>query len=219
MATHSSVLACKIPWTEEPGRLLSLGFAKSRTRLSKWAYESKGTSLVKHQDWPKALWLINDRTEPWTWTSGSKSISPTFLSGLAWRWRAITIYTVLHYFQLSLTGIDTFHNLRFEKSSIFRKDSSEKPAARGISDRQIQDKILKSEGTAILRLLWKIMESLSLLLMTSASGNLISGAWWELSFSQCWNFSHSSSDFHSCWGELNITNVLAKIITHSHKLS
>ena len=25
MATHSSILACKIPWAEEPGRLLSMG--------------------------------------------------------------------------------------------------------------------------------------------------------------------------------------------------
>ena len=25
MATHSSILACKIPWTEEPGGLQSLG--------------------------------------------------------------------------------------------------------------------------------------------------------------------------------------------------
>ena len=25
MATHSSVLACKIPWTKEPGRLQSMG--------------------------------------------------------------------------------------------------------------------------------------------------------------------------------------------------
>ena len=25
MATHSSVLACKIPWTKEPGRLQSIG--------------------------------------------------------------------------------------------------------------------------------------------------------------------------------------------------
>ena len=31
MATHSSTLARKIPWTEEPGRLLSMGFAKSQT--------------------------------------------------------------------------------------------------------------------------------------------------------------------------------------------
>ena len=25
MATHSSILACKIPWTEEPSRLQSIG--------------------------------------------------------------------------------------------------------------------------------------------------------------------------------------------------
>ena len=25
MAPHSSILACKIPWTEEPGRLQSMG--------------------------------------------------------------------------------------------------------------------------------------------------------------------------------------------------
>ena len=34
MATHSSTFAWKIPWTEEPGRLQSMGIAKSWTRLS-----------------------------------------------------------------------------------------------------------------------------------------------------------------------------------------
>ena len=33
-ATHSSILAWRIPWTEEPGRLHSPRDAKSRTRLS-----------------------------------------------------------------------------------------------------------------------------------------------------------------------------------------
>ena len=33
MATHFSILAWKIPWTEEPGRLQSMG-SQSRTRLS-----------------------------------------------------------------------------------------------------------------------------------------------------------------------------------------
>ena len=31
MAAHSSILAWRIPWTEEPGRLQSMGVAKSRT--------------------------------------------------------------------------------------------------------------------------------------------------------------------------------------------
>ena len=34
MATHSSILAWKIQWMEEPGRLQSMGVAKSQTRLS-----------------------------------------------------------------------------------------------------------------------------------------------------------------------------------------
>ena len=34
MATHSSILAWRIPWTEEPGGLESTGVPKSQTRLS-----------------------------------------------------------------------------------------------------------------------------------------------------------------------------------------
>ena len=34
MATHSSILACEIPWTEEPWRATVHGVAKIRTRLS-----------------------------------------------------------------------------------------------------------------------------------------------------------------------------------------
>ena len=34
MATYSSILAGKIPWTEQPGRLTVRGVAKSTTQLS-----------------------------------------------------------------------------------------------------------------------------------------------------------------------------------------
>ena len=34
MATHSSILAWRIPWTEEPGGLQSKGLTKSWTQLS-----------------------------------------------------------------------------------------------------------------------------------------------------------------------------------------
>ena len=37
MATHSSILACEIPWTEGPGGLQSMGL-QSRTRLSDSAH-------------------------------------------------------------------------------------------------------------------------------------------------------------------------------------
>ena len=34
MATHSSILAWEIPWTEEPGGLQSIGWQKNQIRLS-----------------------------------------------------------------------------------------------------------------------------------------------------------------------------------------
>ena len=37
MATHSSTLAWKIPWMEEPGRLQSIG-SQSRTRLRDFTF-------------------------------------------------------------------------------------------------------------------------------------------------------------------------------------
>jgi len=33
IATHSSILDCEIPWTEEPGRLQFIGWQKSQTRF------------------------------------------------------------------------------------------------------------------------------------------------------------------------------------------
>ena len=34
MATHSSILACKIPWTEEPGGLQSMRLQRVKTQLN-----------------------------------------------------------------------------------------------------------------------------------------------------------------------------------------
>ena len=38
MSTHSSILAWRIPWTEDPGRLQSTG-SQSRTRLSDYTLQ------------------------------------------------------------------------------------------------------------------------------------------------------------------------------------
>ena len=35
MATYSSILAWRIPWTEEPGRLQSMGSQRDQTRLKR----------------------------------------------------------------------------------------------------------------------------------------------------------------------------------------
>ena len=53
MATHSSILAWRIPWTEELGRLQSMGLQRIRhetEQLSMHAYRHKYTDLfVKRQ--------------------------------------------------------------------------------------------------------------------------------------------------------------------------
>ena len=41
MATHSSTLAWKILWTEDPGGLQSHGAAKSQTQLSNFAHSHR----------------------------------------------------------------------------------------------------------------------------------------------------------------------------------
>ena len=46
MATHSSTLAWQIPWTEEPGRLQSMGLL-SRTRLSNFTFTFHFHALEK----------------------------------------------------------------------------------------------------------------------------------------------------------------------------
>ena len=54
MATHASILAWEIPWTEEPGGLQVPGVTKSRTRLYIWAQTYLGSSS---QNWEPAFWL------------------------------------------------------------------------------------------------------------------------------------------------------------------
>ena len=46
MATHSSTLAWKIPWTEKPGRLQSMGLW-SQTRLSNFTFTFHFHALEK----------------------------------------------------------------------------------------------------------------------------------------------------------------------------
>ena len=47
MTTHSSTLAWKIPWMEEPGRLAVHGVAKSWTRLSNFTFAFHFHALEK----------------------------------------------------------------------------------------------------------------------------------------------------------------------------
>ena len=58
MATHSSILAWKISWTEEPGELQSIGLQRvehdwaTNTYLLTWVYEDILIKLINY------LWIV-----------------------------------------------------------------------------------------------------------------------------------------------------------------
>ena len=63
MATHSSTLAWRIPWREEPGRLQSMG-SQSRTRLSDFTH-----SLTQEEAGGAGIWQ--------SLCHGTSQVSPT----------------------------------------------------------------------------------------------------------------------------------------------
>ena len=65
-ATHSSTLAWKIPWTEEPGKLQSMRVAKSRTQLSDFTFTLHSHALEKEMATHSSVlaWRIPGMGEP-----------------------------------------------------------------------------------------------------------------------------------------------------------
>ena len=94
MATHSSTLAWRIPWRQEPGRLLVHGVAKSRTRLGDFTstFFQKSTIILpgdacssrpaetfcKTRAWSHVLCFHQNRTNPGL---------PLYLSGANGFWK------------------------------------------------------------------------------------------------------------------------------------
>ena len=66
MAIHSSILAWRIQWTEEPGGLQSMGSQKSQTRLSDFPFSFPFYALEKEMaTHPSVLaWRIPGTREP-----------------------------------------------------------------------------------------------------------------------------------------------------------
>ena len=62
MAPHSSTLAWKIPWTEEPGGLQSVhGVAKSQTRLSDFLF----TFMHWRRKWQPTPVFLPEESQGW----------------------------------------------------------------------------------------------------------------------------------------------------------
>ena len=66
MAPHSSTLAWKLPWAEEPGRLQSMGVTKSWTRLSDFTFTFHFHALEKEMATHSSViaWRIPGTGEP-----------------------------------------------------------------------------------------------------------------------------------------------------------
>ena len=66
MTPHSSTLAWKIQWTEEPGGLQSMGVAKSQTRLNDFTFtfhfHALGKEMATHSS--VLAWRIPGMGEP-----------------------------------------------------------------------------------------------------------------------------------------------------------
>ena len=67
--THSSVLAWRIPGTREPGGLLSMGVAQSRTRLKRLSSSSSSLDrspfIGPRRGIPNLVFFYKDRHENW----------------------------------------------------------------------------------------------------------------------------------------------------------
>ena len=66
MAPHSSTPAWKIPWMEEPGRLQSMGLARSQTRVSDFTFTFHFHALEKGMEIHSSVlaWRIPGMGEP-----------------------------------------------------------------------------------------------------------------------------------------------------------
>ena len=66
MAPHFSILAWKIPWTEEPGRLAVQGVAEGRARLSDFTFTFHFHALEKEMATHSSVlaWRIPGMAEP-----------------------------------------------------------------------------------------------------------------------------------------------------------
>ena len=66
MASHSSTLAWRIPWTEEPGRLQSMGSLRVGTRLSDFTFTFNFRALEKEMATHSSVlaWRIPGTGEP-----------------------------------------------------------------------------------------------------------------------------------------------------------
>ena len=128
MATHSTILAWKIPWTEEPGVLQSVGSPRVRHSWAQWWAREHSVEgnlyffLVKSMRPTQRGWLSS-----WTWKRrfywGGRAIWVTF-AGRFW-WTLLDILNIV----LALKDLNLWEreNMRlFQKLRLTDSNESKK---------------------------------------------------------------------------------------------
>ena len=98
MATHASILAWRIPWTEEPGRLQSLGSQRVRHNWSNWTYTNLGnsSSLSIHRVMSTMGTVMVTCWDDWT-------VNWDMTCNLHWSWnRSLGTSLVVHWLSICL---------------------------------------------------------------------------------------------------------------------
>ena len=78
MATPSSILAWRIPWTEEPGGLQSMGLQRVIHSLSDWAHSTE--IPLGFREGPSGWWRLGSLGRWWNFFQGSTFIFFQFSS-------------------------------------------------------------------------------------------------------------------------------------------
>ena len=96
MAPHSSTLAWKIPWTEEPGRLHAVhGVAKSQTRLSDFTFTFHFHVLEKEMGNPLQCSCLENPRDREAWWAAVYGVAPS-RTRLKWLSSSIALYHESH---------------------------------------------------------------------------------------------------------------------------
>ena len=137
MAPHSSTLAWKIPWTEEPGGLQSMGFAKSWTRLSDFTFHFHALEKKMATHSSVLAWRIPGTGEPGglpsmgshrvgqDWSDLAAAAAMTYLVSVDYTWKHNKEAKLGHQIRtLKKSTLCTNRHQHFFKASFVKKLSS-----------------------------------------------------------------------------------------------
>ena len=109
MATHSSILAWRIPWTEKPGRLQSMGLQRVRHNWATFTFhgnlEDNGVLRKRVQTVDFCNWSGKDSGRV-VWSPGSQVESNPYLAQICLVWA-----TEFFFFKFKLVANEFYKNL------------------------------------------------------------------------------------------------------------